>query len=133
MSQATTDQDTRGQQQWRHIALALLLGFISFNFWEAFEIALDTPIGPTAQAIPLVVSAGVFGIISFYLLRLDFKVGYILAILTGLAGIGGLALVRAGVIGSVKPGTPPIGVVVYLAVAGLIVITGYLAWRNRSA
>lgn len=128
---AASEGPVADEQQWRHIALALLLGFVFFNFWEAIEIALDTPIGPTTPAIPLVVSAAVFGIISFYLLRLDFTIGYVLAVLTGLAGIGGLGLIRAGVIGSVKPGTPPIGVVVYLAVAGLIVITGYLAWRNR--
>lgn len=133
MSQGTTSQAVAAEQKWRHIALALLLGFVFFNFWEAIEIALDTPIGPTTEAIPLVVSAAVFGIVSFYLLRLDFNVGYGLTILTGLAGIGGLILIRTGTYASAKPGTPMLGIVVYLTVAALLVITGYLAWRDRSA
>lgn len=129
---AGTGQVGAEEQQWRHISLALLLGFVFWNFWEALEIAFETPIGPTVGALQLLVIATVLSIVSFYLLRLDLPIGYGLTVLTGLAGIGGIALIMAGVFGSAKPGTPKLGVAVYLLVAALIIITGYLAWRDRS-
>lgn len=130
---AGTEHGVEGEQKWRHIALALLLGFAFWNFWEALEVAFETPIGPTVGALQLLVIATVFSIVSFYLLRVNLTVGYGLTVLTGVAGIGGIALIMSGTFGSAKPGTPKLGVAVYLAIAALIVITGYLAWRDRSA
>lgn len=118
--------------QWRDIALALLAAFVFFTVWESLEIALGTSIGPTVEALQLLVAGTAFGIISFSLLRSDFELGYVLTALTGLYGILALVLVRTGTVGGIKPGTPSFGPVVFLLVAALLVVSTYLAWRDRS-
>lgn len=132
MATGTNQQNGLGQEHWRIISLALLLGFAFWNFWESLEVAFEAPIGPTVGALQLLVIATVLSIISFYLLRWDLPIGYGLTILTGLAGIGGIVLIMTETFGSAKPGTPVLGVAVYVLVAALIVITGYLAWQDRT-
>lgn len=117
-------------RRWRRISIALLLGFITFNFMAAHVTIHQPAIGPTIAALPLFNVTLVVAVISVPLLWWETSGSHSMTMLAALLGLLSLGLVASGTLGRVKPGTPPIDPVVYLLIAVALIITTYRA-RNE--
>lgn len=121
--------------KWQVITQAVIGGFVIWNTMLWFAIEIDEY--PFGAAAPVAWVTAV-GVMSYLLLRQDFLSGYVLSILTGVFGLFSIGLILAGPHGPPpgEPASPALFVVfgpgAYVTVAVILMISSYLAWRQRS-
>lgn len=130
MAQGAESSQASSGRTWHQISIAFLLGYITFAFMSAFVTVHQPAIGPTIDALPLFVIALVVGVISLPLLWWETLAGYGLTFIAGVWALVGLWLIGSGTIGGIKAGSNPIGIPVVVLVAGILIVSTYLAWRK---
>lgn len=115
---------------WHQLAIAVLVGSVSMGSMAFLATLLQTPglEGPV-QIAPVAVVVTVLSATALPLVRWDNPAGYALAILAGIAAVGGIALYLLGAFGPTR--TAPAAYLFALLGAVLVVAT-VAAWRERS-
>ncbi len=120
------------QNGWRTMTRALLGGLIASSFMF-FLIATTQPAGldppPESAALFLVVTTA--GVSSFLLMHDGATTGYPAAMLTGGIVFVVLGLILAGTYGPAGARTNPIGPISYAVLAGAVIVSAGIAWRDE--
>ena len=113
----------------RQVAVALLVGTVAMGSMAFLATLFQTPglEGPV-QIAPIAVVVTVLSVTALPLVGWDNRLGYALAVLAGIAAVGGIALYLAGAFGPTR--TAPAAYLFALLGAALVVAT-VAAWRER--
>lgn len=112
----------------------LLFGFIALNLLlhQSFIRGIGGPEG----ASQLVMWVAVIGIVTYPIMDQGIELGYWLIVLTGLLGLGVLAIIGLGVLGPMNTEGPLIGLILgpvaYGVFSLLLIVVGYSKSRSGS-
>jgi peptidoglycan/LPS O-acetylase OafA/YrhL len=119
---------------WHDVTLAVLGGLAVASVLFAHVAVVQTPgLDPPPEMVALFVAAAALATVGYLLVRSRAPLGYPVGVFVGLVVIAEAVAVVAGVFGPAGPETNPVGPVVYVGLAVVVVVSSGVAWRRRPA
>lgn len=129
----TLTEHKSSEHRWYDITLALLVGEIVFGAMVFYGLAVQIPeVSPPVQAAPLIIVPTATAAISSVLLLRNNVAGYVTAAITGLLAVIFLLSVGAGIVGTLKPETNPLGPLAYILLGVALFVSAMTAKRQRT-
>lgn len=133
MNENQTPAPPPKRTHWQDVTLAILVGVIALGGSVFLLAALQAPVGPPAETIPLFVWNTTAAFISLVLVWRENRYGSTASILTGLLVLVSLGLIGTGTVGAIDPRGSPLGPLSYAALAIALIVASVAARREAAA